>query len=308
MKKLMISAVCAMMAAATFAEPSVEITEAYQQTPGSGIVNYTYKISDLGGEYYDLRIKVGAKGAASREIVIEDVSEGTVTTSVNAKELLGKAYPNVTLYATLENCVQLWANGPYFAKCNVGAKKPKDAGYYFWWGGTVGYTHDGEKWVSVDGQGTTITFSNTYPANTLYNKNLAALADYLDGNGNLKPGYDAATVHLGAPWRMPTESDWQGLLDNCTIVEKKDATGKTEGFVITGNAEGYKDRSIFLLAAGHGVSSTLPDYGSAADYWCSNPKDDVFHSQILWIGISDHSMTYASRCDGDVIRPVRDAK
>ena len=45
--------------------------------------------------------------------------------------------------------VQLWENGPYFATCNVGATKPEESGYYFWWGDTVVYTHDGSKWVSV---------------------------------------------------------------------------------------------------------------------------------------------------------------
>ena len=39
--------------------------------------------------------------------------------------------------------VQLWENGPYWAECNVGAAKPEDYGYYFWWGDTVGYTRSG---------------------------------------------------------------------------------------------------------------------------------------------------------------------
>ena len=67
------------------------------------------------------------------------------------KTLLGQAYPNVTLFAELEleDGVQLWANGPYFAKANVGATEPKGSGYYFWWGDTVGYEQVGGKWVSV---------------------------------------------------------------------------------------------------------------------------------------------------------------
>ena len=35
--------------------------------------------------------------------------------------------------------VQLWENGPLWAKTNVGANSPTETGYYFWWGDTLGY-------------------------------------------------------------------------------------------------------------------------------------------------------------------------
>ena len=47
--------------------------------------------------------------------------------------------------------VQLWENGPYWAECNVGATKPEEVGYYFWWGDTVGYKRVGDRWDAVDG-------------------------------------------------------------------------------------------------------------------------------------------------------------
>ena len=43
--------------------------------------------------------------------------------------------------------VQLWENGPYWATTNIGAEKPEDYGYYFWWGDTVGYLRKNDKWV-----------------------------------------------------------------------------------------------------------------------------------------------------------------
>lgn len=38
---------------------------------------------------------------------------------------------------TVDACrgVQLWKKGPCWATCNVGATKPEESGYYFWWGG-----------------------------------------------------------------------------------------------------------------------------------------------------------------------------
>ena len=47
--------------------------------------------------------------------------------------------------------VQLWENGPYWATTNIGAEKPEDYGYYFWWGDTVGYKRQGNAWVASNG-------------------------------------------------------------------------------------------------------------------------------------------------------------
>ena len=51
----------------------------------------------------------------------------------------------------LETWVQLWADGPYWAECNVGAQTPEDAGYSFWWGDTVGYRENVDgKWEASE--------------------------------------------------------------------------------------------------------------------------------------------------------------
>lgn len=48
-----------------------------------------------------------------------------------------------TPLGVVQGCVQLWEGGPYWAECNVGATKPEEYGYYFWWGDTVGYAREG---------------------------------------------------------------------------------------------------------------------------------------------------------------------
>ena len=57
--------------------------------------------------------------------------------------------------------VQLWENGPYWAECNVGATKPEEYGYYFWWGDTVGYKRNASNngWVSSQ-SGASFSFSS----------------------------------------------------------------------------------------------------------------------------------------------------
>ena len=66
------------------------------------------------------------------------------------------------LYAVwLHNGVQLWAGGPYWSYYNVGATTPEGSGYYFWWGGTVGYRLGGARWKSVDGSLSGFSFADT---------------------------------------------------------------------------------------------------------------------------------------------------
>ena len=41
-----------------------------------------------------------------------------------------------TVNRSVHNKVQLWEDGPYWADTNIGAEKPEDYGFYFWWGDT----------------------------------------------------------------------------------------------------------------------------------------------------------------------------
>ena len=301
MKKLMIGAVCAMMAAATFAEPKVEITEAYQQTPGSGVVNYTYTISGLKG-VTDLYIKVGAEGCAKTVVLTNlNVKAGTVTAEVDVKTLLGQAYPNVTLFAELEDGVQLWENGPYFAKANIGATKPEEYGWYFWWGDTVGYKRNGSGFVSVkDGTAFAFTKENC----STHGKNEATLKS--NGwinyhSGNLDPFHDAATAKLGAPWRMPTDAELVALGSNCTTVWKTNWNGTgVNGFLVTGKGA-YASKSIFLPAE----ASTG---NSAGSYWSATPYNVDPYSLARHLQF-DGNPTFAVYANGRwgerVIRAVR---
>ncbi|MBR4171151.1 MAG: hypothetical protein IKR48_05820, partial [Kiritimatiellae bacterium] len=91
--------------------------------------------------------------------------------------------------------VQLWENGPYWAECNVGASKPEEYGYYFWWGDTMGYTNTGSGWISV-ADGRSISFSDSGTAASTYKKINATLQSegWIDSTGNLVAAHDAATA------------------------------------------------------------------------------------------------------------------
>lgn len=202
--------------------------------------------------------------------------------------------------------VQLWEGGPYWAECNVGATKPEEYGYYFWWGDTVGYARNASDngWVSSR---TGASFSFLIGNCPTYNQTTAQLQlqsmGYIDGTGNLVAKYDAATAHLGAPWRMPTDAEFAALINNCTTTWTM--RNGVYGRLVTGKGA-FSTKSIFLPAAGYGFDSYLYLPGSYGDYWSSTPSSDdssgawdlYFNSGIF--GRSNYGRDY-----GLPVRPLR---
>ena len=214
-------------------------------------------------------------------------------------------FDNVALTIDVkEGFVQLWENGPYWAECNVGAIRPEDTGYYFWWGDTVGYTRNASDtgWVSVAGGH---SFSFYYDSCPTYTKSASQLrsAGYIDATGNLVAAHDAATAHLGAPWRMPMVAEWDALIQNC------DTTWTTRngvnGRLVKGRGA-YASKSIFLPAAGDGILSYLYDLGSRGGYWSSTPNSD--YSDYAWylnFDSGNFRRRGDGRCVGQSVRPLR---
>ncbi|MBQ6923221.1 MAG: hypothetical protein IJQ73_01135, partial [Kiritimatiellae bacterium] len=214
--------------------------------------------------------------------------------------------------------VQLWENGPYWAECNVGASAPEECGYYFWWGDTVGYTRSGGTlglfglytsvtWVSSTGeQMSSSPFSlSSCPTYGMDNSTLQS-EGYIDATGNLTAAHDAATAHLGAPWRMPTDAEFAALTNNC--IATWITTNGVSGRLVTGTGA-YADRSIFLPAPGYGSDSTFGNPNSRGYYWSSTPDSD--NSYKAWYLDFNSSLfqrdTYYGRQYGLSVRPVRDA-
>ena len=212
--------------------------------------------------------------------------------------------------------VQLWENGPYWAECNVGANQPEKYGYYFWWGDTVGYkrnsgflSSDGEYysyvgWMSSAGKTTSSSpfdFSNY----ATYDKDISVLKSlgYIDSTGNLAATYDAATVHLGSPWRMPTYAECLALISNCKTT--RTMRNNVWGLLVTGRGL-YSSKSIFLPAAGYCSGSYIFNFASHGEYWCSTP--DSSKSDYAWClySYSDKCREQSfSRGYGLPVRPVR---
>ena len=199
--------------------------------------------------------------------------------------------------------VQLWENGPYWATCNVGATKPEEYGYYFWWGDTVGYKRNASNngWISAK-DSTSFSFSDgNCPT---YGKNIAQLQSegYIDATGNLVAAHDAATAHLGAPWRMPTDAEVYALINNCDT-EWTSRNG-VSGRLVKGRGA-YASKSIFLPAAGYGYDSGLDYLGSDGGYWSSTPNSGNSNDARSLYFYSRYFDRSDLRNDGQSVRPVR---
>ena len=202
--------------------------------------------------------------------------------------------------------VQLWEDGPCWAECNVGATKPEEYGYYFWWGDPVGYKRNSKNdgWVSV-ANGESRDFDNGLCSTEMMTASMLQSAGYIDSTGNLVAAHDAARARRGAPWRMPTAAELVALTNNCTT--KWTTRNGVWGRLVTGCGT-YSSKSIFLPAAGYGTGPYLNVSGSTGYYWTSTPKDSGNYDNAWLIYLASDGFGQGSnyRIFGCPVRPLRE--
>ena len=197
--------------------------------------------------------------------------------------------------------VQLWEGGPYWADVNIGAKKPWECGYYFWWGDTIGYKRENDAWVASDGSSSGFQFGEAITPT--YDRPLEILQNerWITTDNVLVPEHDAARAHLGGEWRLPTQQELEELKNKC---DWKWTTMKgVNGYVVCGRGT-YASASIFLPAAGEGYGNGLNDADSQGQYWASVPNAGKFCSWRLNLNSGDYGMGKGGRSYGRTIRPV----
>ncbi len=303
-------------------EPPVYVMSFHQSSPYSGraTVEYTVNMTLFANVVAEFTISTDD---ASATFVQSNIVTGANSHVIDFASSFGGALvlTNASFTVTIKpgGGVQLWENGPNWAACNVGASEPEEYGYYFWWGDTVGYTRSGGTWNDLGG-GEGYYSSVTWVSSTgqqmssspfvdsscpTFGINDAALqsAGYIDSTGNLVAANDAATAHLGAPWRMPTDAEFAALIENCTTTWI--TTNGVSGYLVTGKGA-YADRSIFLPAAGGGIDSRLYYPGSNGFYWSSTPLSDYsYYACDLRFYSGNFRRGGSYRYCGQSVRPVR---
>ena len=132
---------------------------------------------------------------------------------------------NRIVYDSTTGCVYCQGVNPYdyvdlglpsqlkWAKCNIGASTPEEAGLYFQWGDTQGYT--AEQVGSGGGQKyfywTDYKFSISGSSSNFSKYNAS------DSKTVLDPEDDAAHVNMGGNWRMPTFEEFKELFMNTDV-------------------------------------------------------------------------------------------
>ena len=151
-----------------------------------------------------------------------------------------------------------------WAKCNVGAEKETDYGYYFQWGDIEDKSNANCDWSSYK-HGDGSKFSK-------YNPVLNGYSGTIDGEVTLDLDDDAAVQIMGGDWRMPTKDEIQELTDNTDSewVENFNGSG-VNGGKFTSKVNG---KSVFFPAAGVCSNSYVFHVNSIGNYWAAeNPND-----------------------------------
>ncbi len=184
-------------------------------------------------------------------------------------------------------------SGIKWASCNVGAEKPEDYGNYYAWGEVV--PKENYSWE-------TYKYINSASNNLTKYCNDASYGDngFTDNKTTLEPEDDAAHVNWGSNWRMPTDAEWDELLDNCTwTLTTKNGIN---GYRVTSK---MNSNSIFLPAAGLRYDDVLHAVNTAGFYFSSSLDTDypgyALSSYFDSTGVHrDNDM----RRTGRTIRPV----
>lgn len=184
-------------------------------------------------------------------------------------------------------------SGIKWAIYNLGASAPEEIGLYFQWGDTAGYEDNSTKtfaWTDYkwcpSGDGATMTKYNS-----------------TDKITTLEAEDDAAVYILGGNWRMPTNSEYVELFDNCTATWT--SQNGMNGLLLTSNVSGYTDKSIFFPAAGYYNASGLNSKASQGAYWSSVVSSN-YHGKQLFFNSSGYIAADAAnnKYMGCSIRPV----
>ena len=193
-------------------------------------------------------------------------------------------------------------SGTLWATCNVGASSLVENGDYFAWGETTGY-NDGKidfSWSTYkycNGSKETLT---KYCTQSNYGYNT-----FTDNLTELLPEDDAATVNWGNNWQIPSEEQYNELINSSyTTSEWMTVNGKYDGMMITSKSNG---KSVFLPSAGFRYNTGV--YLGSGHYSSRSLDTHSYYgspfNRYLDFTSGNNHTSAAHRFEGGSIRPVR---
>ena len=188
-----------------------------------------------------------------------------------------------------------------WATCNIGSSYPEEFGDYYAWGEVETKTNYSAGTYKFR------TSGNTGESLIVSKYNVKSAKGVVDNKTSLDMEDDVAHVKWGGDWRMPTHSEQEELINNCTSILT--TLNGVNGILFTSKIEGYTDKSIFLPAAGY-YSSTIRGWesGSRLLYWSRDLETDKIYDSYYINYDSENDPVLSSkggvRFYGKSIRPV----
>ena len=217
-------------------------------------------------------------------------NDSTHTGSIGLRLVLDTIQPFEPEYVDLGLSVK-WAN------YNLGASTPTEVGDYYAWGEIEpkdSYTTANYQWC----KGSAKTFTKYCTIDSMgYN-------GFTDGLTTLQSQDDAAQMQKGGHWRMPSDTEWNELLKNCTWTQAEQ--GGQIGYIATSKING---NHIFIPVAGFRAGgNVILEYIGA--YWSSTLNEAKQSCAYgLYINKDENSVgrySNSGREYGFLIRPVYD--
>ena len=238
--------------------------------------------------------------SVSHEGVVQGLKEGEATVSAMTVDGSYTATCEITVtpYTVIEPEMVDLGLSVKWASFNMGATKPEEYGDYFAWGETepkADYSWQKYKWCN-----------GSSPTLTKYNSDAAY--GNVDNKYLLDSEDDAAVMHLGQSWRIPTLSEWKelGNPDNCSWAWT--TLNGVRGMKITSKKSGFTDKWIFIPAGGHYNGTGRAS--AASEGFCltslRNIQSNAYSSYIMYFGSNGIRSwtTLHDRCHGRSLRAV----
>lgn len=249
--------------------------------------------------------------AVSSDGVVTGVAVGSAVITVTTRDGGKKATCTVSVSEStvpVPEAIDLGLpSGLKWASFNLGASKPEEYGDYYAWGDVEPYYSSQDPLTWNEGKKSGYAWASykwcmgSSRAMTKYcSESSCGYDGFTDNKTVLDPEDDAASVNLSGKWRMPTDTEFTELRNNC-IWEWISVNG-INGRKVTGP----NGNSIFLPAAGYRGGTSLYVAGSYGYYWSSSLSTG--NSSYASCEVSFHSggvdRLYDSRCCGSSVRPV----
>ena len=267
------------------------------------IESQTTMLGDLTGDgkinINDLNSLVNAYVSNTPNTAVTDIDNDNQLSILDITSLISMIYAGSTNFDSNGHLfVDLGLpSGTLWATCNVGASAPEEIGDHFAWGEIEtksSYSWATYKWCDGD-----VCNSS--------NQNLTKYCDrggygMIDGKVSLELEDDVAHVQWGGDWHIPSSTEFQELMDNCT----------TEWIKLSDGLHAYKftgpnGKSIIMPAAGYKKKENYT--ADVFYYWLS----DLFNTACTNASaMNKESNTQACisgnlRYEGCAIRPVLSA-